>query len=128
MPIYQATIALATDEHKYTQIKAKPYLTADALVFFIRCTPIKPSFVIPAEAGIQTAFNFTNARLTSQARHVPCLDSPLQGALAPACANRYAGVQHVHETPASPCARMTGGSVWVCSRDVAQRNRGNLTH
>ena len=79
MPIYQATIALATDEHKYTQIKAKPYLTADALVFFIRCTPIKPFTVIPAEAGIQAVFNFTNARLTSQAGHVPCLDSRLLG-------------------------------------------------
>ena len=52
MPIYLATIALAADEHKYIQIKAKPYLTADALVFFIRCTPIKPSTVIPAQARI----------------------------------------------------------------------------
>ena len=111
MPIYQATIALAADEHKYIQIKAKPYLTADALVFFIRCTPIKPSFVIPAEAGIQTAFNFTNARLTSQARHVPCLDSPLQGALAPACANRYAGVQHVAR---NPCFTLRQNDGWGC--------------
>ena len=111
MPICLATIALATDEHKYTQIKAKPYLTADALVFFIRCTPIKPSAVMPAEAGIQAAFNLTNARLTNQARHEPCLDSPLQGALAPACANRYAGVQHVAR---NPCFTLRGNDGWKC--------------
>ena len=56
MPIYQATIALATDEHKYTQIKAKPYLTADKTILrhsgggrnpggvqFHECTFNKPS-------------------------------------------------------------------------------------